>query len=249
MMQKSFQIKIANHVIGLKPNYKDLAVLCREYITEEIPEVWIEVTDSDILYEREKSAKEDVLEGSPVRQFSDGYLETLAVYRKITEYLLDYDILLFHGSVIAVDEKGYLFTAGSGIGKSTHTGLWREKFGDRAVMINDDKPLLSITEQGVTAWGTPWDGKHRLSTNASVLLKAVSVLHRDAVNHIEPIDSKQIYPFLLQQVYRPQKSVQMMKTLKLLDKLIQWIDFWALYCNMELEAADVAYEAMSGSLK
>ena len=41
----------------------------------------------------------------------------------------DYDTVLFHVSVIAVDGHGFLFTAKSGTGKSTHTRLWREYFG------------------------------------------------------------------------------------------------------------------------
>ena len=45
----------------------------------------------------------------------------------------------------------------SGTGKSTHARLWRETFGDRAVMVNDDKPLLRITKDGVIAYGTPWE--------------------------------------------------------------------------------------------
>ena len=47
-----------------------------------------------------------------------------------------YDTILFHGSVIAVDGEGYLFTAKSGTGKSTHARLWRETFGDRAVRVS-----------------------------------------------------------------------------------------------------------------
>lgn len=68
----------------------------------------IATTQSDIDFEREKSAREDTKEGIPIRQFSDAYLETLAVYRKIADYLLSSDTLLFHGSVIAVDGEGYL---------------------------------------------------------------------------------------------------------------------------------------------
>lgn len=74
-------------------------------------------------------------------EYSLSYLETLAVYRKIVTRLVFSDILLIHGSAIAVDGKAYLFTAPSGTGKSTHTRMWREYFKDRAVMVNDDKPL------------------------------------------------------------------------------------------------------------
>ena len=36
----------------------------------------------------------------------------------------------------------------NGTGKSTHARLWRETFGDRVWMINDDKPLLRIESEG-----------------------------------------------------------------------------------------------------
>lgn len=145
----------------------------------------METSQSDIEYEREKSALEDRKEGLPIRNFPDSYLETLAVYRKFAENLLAYDTVLFHGSVVAVDGIGYLFTAKSGTGKSTHTRLWREYFGERAVMVNDDKPLLQVTENGVIVYGTPWDGKHHLSNNISVPLKAICILTRAEENHIE----------------------------------------------------------------
>ena len=80
-------------------------------------------SQEDIDFEREKSASEDEVEGIPTRHFSDSYLEELAVYRKIAEKMIDYDTILFHGSVIAVDGIGYLFTAKSGTGKSTHIGI------------------------------------------------------------------------------------------------------------------------------
>ena len=173
---RSFTIQLAEKRIHIRPLYAMIKEYCKDYIvaddTEDAMCFHIATTQSDIDFEREKSAREDIKEGIPIRRFSDAYLETLAVYRKIADHLLSCDTLLFHGSVIAVDGEGYLFTAKSGTGKSTHTRLWREYFGERAVMINDDKPLLRITDSDVTAYGTPWDGKHRLSTNTAVPLRA-----------------------------------------------------------------------------
>ena len=51
-------------------------------------------------------------------------------------------------------------------------------------MVNDDKPLLQITKNGVIAYGTPWDGKHHLSSNIAVPLKAICILTRASENHI-----------------------------------------------------------------
>lgn len=224
--------------------YNGIHRMCEKYKTNEPPEFYVSIQPGDITFEREKSEAEDKREGIPVRHFSDEYLETLAVYRKISELLIDQDILLFHGSAIAVDGQGYLFTAKSGTGKSTHTKLWRELFGELAVMVNDDKPLLHITEKGVTVYGTPWDGKHHLSSNISMPLKGICILKRDTTNHIERIEKSQAYPMLLQQSYRSVNLEKMEKTLELIDLLAAKTGLYELGCNMELGAARVAYEAM-----
>ena len=157
--------------------------------------------------------------------------------------MLDFNTVLFHGSVVAVDGVGYLFTAKSGTGKSTHTRLWREYFGNRAVMVNDDKPLLHIADT-VTAYGTPYNGKHRLGTNTSVPLKAICILTRAEDNHIEAITREQAYTMLLQQVYRPADMLKMTKTLELVDRLADSVKLYRLGCNMDISAAKIAYEGM-----
>lgn len=217
---------------------------CGDYITDEQPDFAVKISYADIVFEREKSAHEDKVEGRTVRQFSEEYLEILAVYRKIADRMPEYNTILFHGSVIAVDGIGYLFTARSGTGKSTHTRLWREKYGSRAVMVNDDKPLLKVTNFGVTVYGTPWDGKHRLSSNIGVELEGLCLLTRSKVNYIEPISQRSAWPLLMQQTYRPENRYMMKKTLELVDRLTQNVRLWKMGCNMTLEAARVAYETM-----
>ena len=236
--------RIADKVVEICSIYNEVHEYCSDYLTDESTDYSVTTTQADIDYEREKSAREDEIEGILTRHFSDSYLEELAVYRKIAEKMLDYDTILFHGSVVAVEAMGYLFTAKSGTGKSTHTRLWREYFGDKAVMVNDDKPLLKITDNGVIAYGTPYNGKHRLDTNISVPLKAICVLTRAEDNHIEPISFEQAYTMLLQQVYRPADMLKMAKTLELVDSLADGVKLYRLGCNMDISAAKVAYEGM-----
>ena len=154
-------------------------------------------------------------------------------------------MLVFHGSVVAVDGQGYLFTAKSGTGKSTHTRFWRQVFGDRAVMVNDDKPFLRFTEEGVLVCGSPWSGKHGLDTNITVPLKAVCILERDPENHIRPIAARDALFMLLQQSNRPLDKTLMPKYLELVDRLAAGTRFWRMECNLDPEAARVAHEAMS----
>ena len=242
------KIKMAGHTIRVQSLFPETGDFLKEYHTEAEPEFDVVTEKEDIEYERRKSEAEDKKEGIPIRYFTDEYLETLAVYRRIAEQMLSYDTILFHGSVIAVDGEGYLFTAKSGTGKSTHTRLWRENFGDRAVMVNDDKPLLRITKDGVIAYGTPWDGKHRLSSNISVPLKGICILERAAENHIIKIDTKEqlrsAYPMIVQQIHRAGNPASVGKTMELIDRLMDAVPIYRLSCNMERSAAKVAYEGM-----
>lgn len=238
--------RIADRNIRITSLYEEVHVMCGEYQTDDSPEIRVRICQEDIDYERNKSRAEDLKEGIPVREFPDSYLETLAVYRKIADSMADEDTLLFHGSVIAVDGEGYLFTAKSGTGKSTHTRLWRERFGERVVMVNDDKPLLKITDKGVIAYGTPWDGKHRLSSNIAVPLKGICILTRAEKNSITSITKTEAYPMLLQQTHRPQETAQLAKVLIILDRLAANVPLYRLGCNMDPEAADIAYQGMKG---
>ena len=240
-----FTIEIAGRTVLVCSMFPDTREFCAGYLSGGEPDFTVATTVEDINFEREKSAREDRLEGLPVREHSDAYLETIAVQRKIAEALFDYDTLLFHGSVVAVDGQAFLFTAKSGTGKSTHTRLWREVFGERAVMVNDDKPFLRCTEDGVLAYGSPWNGKHRLGANICVPLKAVCILERGAENQIQKIAPEDALFMLLQQSNRPRDPSRMPKYLDLLDRLARSVEFYRLHCNMDPQAAITAYEGMT----
>jgi hypothetical protein len=240
-------IELAGITFRILSQYPDIERLCHAYKTMDPSEIELRISLGDITLERERSARDDIRCGRQVKDWPDGYLETLAVYRKIAERIPAYNTFLFHGSCVAVDGIGYLFTAKSGTGKSTHSRLWRELLGDRAVMVNDDKPLIRVNPDGTaTVYGTPWDGKHHLSTNIAVPLKAICILERAKQNTIRQITAGEAYPMLLQQAYRPMDSTALSKTLTLIDKLAASVSLWRLGCNTDIEAARVAYKAMKG---
>ena len=70
--------------------------------------------------------------------------------------LLRHNGILLHASCVVVDGVAYAFSANSGVGKSTHTQLWLKHFGDRAYMLNDDKPAIRCIDGVICACGTPW---------------------------------------------------------------------------------------------
>ena len=237
--------RLAGHTVEIESVYPQVHTLCAAYRVDDPPEYVITTTEADIAFERAKSARENLQEGAPVQEYESSYLETLAVYRKLAQLLVQDDILLMHGAVVAVDGQAYLFTAKSGTGKTTHTRLWMQQFGDRAVMVNGDKPLLHVTNTGATVYGTPWDGKEHLSRNMACPLKAVCILTRSKTNYIERISPKEALMMLCQQSYRPAQPAALRKTLALVDLLSSSVPLYQLGCNMEPEAALVAYHGMN----
>lgn len=239
-----FNVKMAGKVIAVTSLYDKVMDYCKDYLTDEAPDFTIKITPEDIAREHQRSEKENLKEGLPVITYSDDYVEELAVYRKIAEKMPDFDTFLFHGSAIAVDGETYLFTAKSGTGKSTHTRLWRELLGSRAVMVNDDKPLLRVGADRTEVCGTPYCGKHGLGNNIILPLKAVCILTRAAENSIRRADIAEVRTMLLQQSYRPADPVQLMKTLKLIDRMADSTALYILGCNMDISAAETAYNGM-----
>ncbi len=234
-------IHLAGMTVDVKMRYRYTAELCRPYMAPEgaTADFSIAVDDDDLAYEASKNVE------AGVRATRD-LLENAALYRKLCHAALDRDVLLFHGSALTLDGNGYLFTAPSGTGKSTHAALWRAVWGDRVLMVNDDKPLLRVTDTGVLVSGTPWDGKHHLSAPGDYPLRAICLLERGEENRIYPMTSQEIYPALLGQTYRPEDPLLMMKTLALLDRAMQHLKFYKMICTISPEAARVAYRGMGG---
>ena len=242
--------RFADIVVQVESVHRQVHRLCEAYRADGATPVFsVKITQDDLDFERQCSERSNTLLGRKNRTSSDDYLEELAVYRKIAERMPSFGTVLMHGSCIAVDEEAFLVTAKSGTGKSTHARLWRKLLGDRAVMINDDKPLVRISEGGAVVYGTPWDGKHHLSINGSAPLKAICILERAERNAIRRIGAAEAYPMLLQQTYRPQDAAAMRETLTLIDRLKNAVDLWRLGCNMDPEAAELAYNAMKGASK
>lgn len=160
--------------------------------------------------------------------------------------LLRFEGLMLHASAVVVDGRAYLFSADPGVGKSTHTRLWQKKFGSRAYILNDDKPALRRIDGQWYAFGTPWSGKHDISENKGAPVAGIAMLERGNENRISRCAGKDVLVEIFRQVNRPKGMEYRQLLVVLLDRLLREIPIWRLKCNMEPEAAAVAFAAMSG---
>jgi len=243
--EEAFHLTIAGLTARIEPNFCSTREYCCRYLSEQEAALTISVTEEAMAFEQAMLDREAEEEGWKRRQFTLPFLERAVIQRGFTEALALRDTLLLHGSTVAVDGQAYLFTASCGQGKSTHTRLWREVFGARAVMVNDDKPFLQKTERGFLACGTPFSGKHGLDNNVCLPLKGICILQRGQENQIRRIRPAEAEQMLLHQTGFPLDPERAQKIRQLLQELLDTVPLWALRCTKEPEAARVSYEAMS----
>ncbi len=160
--------------------------------------------------------------------------------------LLPFGGFMLHSSAVAVDGAAYLFSGPSGVGKSTHTGNWLRLLGERAHILNDDKPAIKLCGDRFFAYGTPWSGKHDLSRNEGLPLAGVAFVERAETNSIQRIPPLEAAGLLLSQTVRHIRAERMNILLELIDKLVAEAPVYRLRCTADISAAALSYEAMRG---
>ena len=108
----------------------------------------------------------------------------------------DKKTVLMHASVVSLEGKGYLMTAPSGTGKSTHTRLWRQCF-DQCELVNDDNPVVRIEQGKAMVYGSPWSGKTPCYRNVCHPVGAYVRLFQEPENNIHPYQPLEAYAMLL----------------------------------------------------
>ena len=108
----------------------------------------------------------------------------------------DKKTVLMHASVVSLEGRGYLMTAPSGTGKSTHTRLWRQCF-DQCELVNDDNPVVRIEQGKAMVYGSPWSGKTPCYRNVCHPVGAYVRLFQEPENNIHPYQPLEAYAMLL----------------------------------------------------
>ena len=181
-------------------------------------------------------------------ELSQGDWEYMLTGSDFYNALIDFDGILLHSSCIVVDGVAYAFSADSGTGKSTHTQLWLKKFGDRAYMLNDDKPAIRLIGDTVYACGTPWSGKYDYSTPAVVPLAGICFLERSEDNWIKPANTNKAIFNIFSQTVRRLGETRMNKLMDNLNVIFKKVPIYELGCNISDEAVDCSYNTMKKEL-
>ncbi len=235
------KFKIANLRVDMNILYPRLKQQALKYKTKESTPADITIQLSKTFYE--KRQKENIhLSISDIEYLYAGFY----FYNK----LLEFNGFMLHSSAICKDNFAYLFSADSGVGKSTQASNWMKYFKNETIFyINDDKPAIRKMEDTFYCCGTPFSGKMDLSSNCIVPVKAIIFIKRGQVNKIKKMPSKEAIHKIFKQTIHSLPEDKMDKLLNLLNDLLNLIPIYELECNMDIESAKVAYEYIQNDTK
>lgn len=229
------KIKVAGITVGLDNKFPLIELVAKDYITDGNVDFTVSVTQEEI--EEQRASFENA---------SDGYCESLYIYRHIAERLPEYDAFVFHGCVIVHGYSAYLFTAKSGVGKTTHAMNWLSEFEGKVHILNGDKPIIRFIDGIPYACGTPWQGKENFGVNEIVPLGAIVFLERGEVNEIHEISPMDATLKFMNQVYLPTRSAEYLtKTMKNADRLLKSVPLYKLSCTKDRESARVSFDTLT----
>lgn len=240
MEKKSLQIRVADLSIKINYKYSYIERQCEAWAdkSRRAADLEVEVSDEEI----ETEYKEFLSDG-----VTRGMCESVCIYRSIAKKLIAFLAFVMHGAVIELDGKAYVFTAKSGVGKTTHTKLWLEYFEGRASYINGDKPIIRYKNGNWYAYGTPWMGKEKFGAPKCAPIQSICFIERGEKNEIRNIDDKEVVDRLFHQLFLPQNPETLMRFMELVDRMVRELPFFVLKCNISFEAVEVAYEALKNA--
>lgn len=159
-----------------------------------------------------------------------------------------------HSASILYRDQVWIFSGHSGMGKSTHTNIWKEQFGTE--IINGDLNLIgwsnggqdnigqSVNKQSLKGhpivYGMPWCGTSGIASTKSYPLGGIVLLGRSDNDHFESLQNDQKIVRVMQRMISPVWTEDMLEAnLKCAAKLAKEVPIYYLLCTKEPSAAYV----------
>lgn len=143
--------------------------------------------------------------------------------------------LLLHASAVFCNGKNVIFTASSGVGKTTQAELW-QKYRN-ATVINGDKVFFTKESDKIVAWGSPWNGSSPYAENIGAEAAAIIILEQAEENSIRRLSGMEVLEKLLPHVFFPNWDARCERAVfDLLNDLLARTDVYLLRCRPDEDA-------------
>ena len=159
--------------------------------------------------------------------------------------ILPHGAVSVHASVVVNDGKGFLFMGKSGTGKSTHSGLWLKHI-EGSWLLNDDNPMLRLTEGGVRVYGSPWSGKTHCYRNESAPVAGIVRLKQAPRNRFRVCEDIAAFSAVLPGCSVLRQDMRLHEAMcETLAELTEMTLVGELECLPDREAAEVCRRGMT----
>ena len=222
----------------MNPKYNNTLELAKPFLYDGSRDADFELKVSDKYLDQLMSK---AAEGVNVEQ-----MENFAFSNIFNRAAIKYGVMLVHSSALIYDGGAYLFSADSGVGKSTHTRLWLKAFGDKVHIMNDDKPVVKLYDDKAVAFGTPFDGGSGIALNEAYPLKAIIFIERGEENSVRVPETKEVIQKLYFQTAHMVDAETAEKMLINIERILSLAKFYVLTCNMDISAAYIVFENIVG---
>lgn len=152
-------------------------------------------------------------------------------------------LCLLHSASLLFQEKAWLFSGHSGVGKSTHTSLWHVLFD--TPYLNGDLNMIGMENGQPYCYGLPWCGTSGICTTQKYPLGGVVFLKQAPYNKVTMLSPDQEVLFLTQRLISPSwTQEQMSGNLLLAEEITSHIRIFRLECTKDPEAARLMQETI-----
>ena len=145
--------------------------------------------------------------------------------------------VLLHASQISFGDRGILFAAPSGTGKTTQAKLWRQYRS--AEIICNDRTLVRKSDSLWHAYGYPMDGSEPVRSSSVNILGAIVLLEQGSVNTVKRLGPSKALPRLMSQaVLDCWNGEARSAVLTLLMSLMEEIPVYLMTCTPDERAVE-----------
>lgn len=179
-----------------------------------------------------------------VKEISELHIDSIFTSLFALErHIIKKDSLILHCAYMVYQGKAILFSAPSGIGKSTQAELWKRYRGSR--IVNGDRALLRKIDGVWSACGWPVCGSSDICESEDTPLYTIVMLRQGETNYIERLSPIQAFTQLYAQTTINQwNPAFVQRAMELIEDLIGQVPVYQLTCNMTEDAVKCLEQAI-----
>ena len=212
-----------------------------DYKTERKPLFSCSVSDEEI---GQMACELGALRGEAVTEIDLAFCESFALYLAFAERLPLYGGFLLHAALLSIDGAGVAILAPSGVGKTTLAQNLVGLLGNRAYIVNGDKPPIRLQDDVFLGYGTPFCGKEGRYRRESAPIKKLVFLQRAETDRVAPMRSAEAFPRLFEAVHPPKTPETLALLPSLLSHLLGTAECYSAALTKEASAAALVYQTL-----